>query len=129
MKLTIPVVASLAVAVAVALGAHAQSGGFKGPDTREVVTAAAATDLPDDSGVRLVGYIVEAIGSARYRFRDDTGEVGVSIARDGWRGLDVTPETRIEIVGEIDRDREILGNGRLFQSKVAIEVDSVSLAD
>jgi uncharacterized protein (TIGR00156 family) len=125
MKLALPFAASLAAAFA----AHAQPGGFKGPDAREIVTVAAATDLPDDSGVRLVGYIVEAIGSARYRFRDDTGEVVVAIGRDGWRGLEVTPEVRIEIVGEVDRDREILENGRLFKAKVEIEVDAVSLAD
>ena len=60
---------------AVALAANAQSGGFRGPDGRSTVTAVAVADLPDDSGVRLVGFIVEAIGSSKYRFRDDTGEV------------------------------------------------------
>lgn len=114
--------------LAVAVAAHAQSGGFRGPDSRTTVTAAAAADLPDDSGVRLVGFIVEAIGNARYRFRDDTGEVVVEIGRDAWKGLEVTPETRVEIVGEVDRDREILENGRIFKARVEIEVDSVELA-
>lgn len=120
---------SFAAVFAVALAAGAQSGGFRGPDSRTVVTAAEAAKLPDDSGVRLVGHIVEAIGSARYRFRDDTGELVVAIGRDDWKGLEVTPEMRIEIVGEVDRDREILENGRIFQAKVEIDVDSVRLAD
>ena len=114
---------------AVALAANAQSGGFRGPDGRSTVTAVAVADLPDDSGVRLVGFIVEAIGSSKYRFRDDTGEVVVEIDRDAWRGLEVTPEMRVEIVGEVDRDREILENGRIFQAKVEVEVDSVAIAN
>ena len=113
---------------AVALAANAQSGGFRGPDGRSTVTAVAVADLPDDSGVRLVGFIVEAIGSSKYRFRDDTGEVVVEIDRVAGKGLEVTPEMRVEIVGEVDRDREILENGRIFQAKVEIEVDSVALA-
>ena len=40
----------------------------------------------------------------------------------------MTPEMRVEIVGEVDRDRESLENGRIFQATVEIEVDSVALA-
>jgi uncharacterized protein (TIGR00156 family) len=113
----------------VSLAANAQPGGFTGPDARPAVTAAEATELPDDSGVRLVGYIVEAIGSEKYTFRDDTGTIVVEIDTHDWKGVSATPETRIEIVGEIDRERRVLQDGRIYGTKVTVEVGAIRLAN
>jgi uncharacterized protein (TIGR00156 family) len=71
MKLAYPI-AALAL---VALTAHAQSGGFSGPDNRRAVTTAEIAALDDDTSVRLVGYVVESVGDEEYTFRDETGTI------------------------------------------------------
>lgn len=122
-------VQSVAAFCVVGCAANAQPGGFTGPDSRPTVTAVAAAELPDDSGVRLVGYIVEALGSETYTFRDDTGTIVVEIDNEDWKGLSVTPETRVEIVGEVDRERRVLQDGRIYGTKVEIDVGAINLAN
>jgi uncharacterized protein (TIGR00156 family) len=115
MKLAYPI-AALAL---VALTAHAQSGGFSGPDNRRAVTTAEIAALDDDTSVRLVGYVVESVGDEEYTFRDETGTIVVEIDDDEWNGIEVTPTIRVEIAGEVDREGD----------KAEIEVDSIRLAD
>ena len=43
------------------LAANAQTGGFTGPDNRQSVTVAEVAGLPDDTEVRLTGYIVKKL--------------------------------------------------------------------
>ena len=99
---------SLAALCAVAAAAHAdpQAGGFKGPDNYQPVTVADTAGLADDSPVRLEGYVVRALGDEEYEFRDDTGTLVVEIDDDDWKGLEVTPEQRVQIHGEIDQERD-----------------------
>ncbi|MBV6424823.1 MAG: Protein YgiW [Steroidobacteraceae bacterium] len=106
----------LALAATVALGADT-AGGFKGPDNLQVSTAAAAAGLSDDTPVKLQGHIVKALGGERYEFRDETGTIVVEIDNKVWRGLEVTPETKIELRGEVDKE----------WNKVEVEADSVQL--
>jgi uncharacterized protein (TIGR00156 family) len=103
----------------VGLAAHAQTGGFSGPDNRRLVTAIEAADMPDNTSVRLVGYIVESVGEETYTFRDETGAIAVEIDADEWNGLDVSPNVRVEITGEVDRDLD----------STEIDVDAIRLAD
>jgi uncharacterized protein (TIGR00156 family) len=78
-------------------------GGFSGPGL-EVTLAAEASKLRDDSYVILRGNVIRHLGKDKYVFRDSSGEINVDIDRDKWLGQTVTPETVVEIRGEIDKD-------------------------
>ena len=84
-------------------GSGDQVGGFTGP--RQVVTVEQALGFRDDTPVILQGRIVRALGGEKYLFEDDTGTIIVEIDRKDWRGLTVGPNDRVEISGEVDRDR------------------------
>ncbi|MGL5291104.1 MAG: NirD/YgiW/YdeI family stress tolerance protein [Vibrionaceae bacterium] len=51
-------------------------------------------------------------------FSDGTGEIRVEIDHDDWRGVQVTPKTKLTIVGELDRNI----------SGMKVDVDTVFLA-
>lgn len=93
-------------------------GGFKGPDRTEQVSVAQALELGDDSQVRLTGVITESLGDEKYRFQDDSGTMIVEIDNDEWRGIEATPDTRLTIWGEIDKD----------WNETELDVDRVELA-
>lgn len=112
-------VISLWVLCIVAMSAQAQSGGFSGPDNRQIAMVSEISAMADDTNVRLVGYVVEVVGNDEYLFRDDTGTIIVEIDADEWNGIDVTPSLRVELSGEVDRERD----------KVEIDVDAVRIAD
>ncbi|MEX2490055.1 MAG: NirD/YgiW/YdeI family stress tolerance protein [Pseudomonadales bacterium] len=94
----------LSLSLAWTAASHAQ-GGFIGPGGASLVTVAEARELPDDSNVILEGYLVRVLDDdEEYEFRDDTGTIVVEIDDDDWNGVEATPEDRIQILGEIDRD-------------------------
>ncbi|HNP64568.1 MAG TPA: NirD/YgiW/YdeI family stress tolerance protein [Woeseiaceae bacterium] len=97
--------------------AYAQTGGFSGPDGRPLVTALEVQELADDTHVRLVGYIVRKTGDEEYEFKDDSGTLIVEIDDDDWHGLEVSPTDKVELTGEVDKERT--GN--------TIDVDSIRL--
>lgn len=101
----------------IAATAHAQNGGFSGPDGRELVTALNVQELADDTDVRLVGYIVQKTGDEEYEFKDDSGTLIVEIDDDDWHGLEVSPADKVQLTGEVDKERS--GN--------TIDVDSIRL--
>lgn len=101
---TLPLLAFCAVAVSAQ--ADPRNGGFQGPDNYQRVTVAETAGLPDDSDVRLEGFIVKALGDEKYEFRDDTGTLVVEIDDEDWGGLDVTPELRVQLHGEVDQERQ-----------------------
>jgi uncharacterized protein (TIGR00156 family) len=80
-----------------------REGGFSGPGL-EVSQAAEASKLRDDSYVILRGNVIRQLGEDKYVFRDSSGEINLDIDRDKWRGQIVSPETVVEIKGEIDKD-------------------------
>jgi uncharacterized protein (TIGR00156 family) len=87
--------------------AQAQTGGgFAGPgaNANAATTVKDALQLRDDSIVVLQGRIVASLGDEKYTFQDATGSVMVEIDDDDWRGITVTPETTLEIVGELDKE-------------------------
>lgn len=116
MKYPLPLLSLCAVACAA--NADQDSGGFTGPDNLKPVTVAEAGGLPDDTGVKLIGYIVKSLGDEDYEFRDDTGTLVVEIDDDGWHGAQVGPDDQVELAGEIDHE------GR----ETGVDVDSVRLA-
>lgn len=79
------------------------SGGFVGPGPG-LDTVDQALKLRDDAPVALRGNIVRHLGGEKYLFQDDTGSIAVDIDQRKWAGQNVTPQDRIEIHGEIDKD-------------------------
>ena len=91
-----------------------QGGGFRGPGP-DVITVAEARTLRDDTPVILRGYIERFLGNNRYLFTDDTGSITIEIERRVWGMLSVDENDLVEIIGEIDRDR----------NRVEVEVDRI----
>lgn len=82
---------------------NTQSGGFVGPDGTSTTVANAKT-LRDDTWVTLRGTIVERISDDLYIFKDESGTINVDIDHKRWNGVTVTPQDRVEIRGEVDKD-------------------------
>lgn len=80
-----------------------QTGGFVGPDG-SVTTVEAAKSMRDDTWVTLRGNIVERISDDLYLFKDNTGTINVDIDHKRWNGVTVTPQDKVEIRGEVDKD-------------------------
>ena len=80
-----------------------QTGGFVGPDV-SVTTVEAAKSMRDDTWVTLRGNIVERISDDLYLFKDNTGTINVDIDHKRWNGVTVTPQDKVEIRGEVDKD-------------------------
>lgn len=95
--------AALALTASAAMAAS-PAGGFEGPDSLQLTTASAATKLADDTPVKLQGYIIKSIGDERYEFKDSSGTITVEIDNDDWGGVQATPETKVEIRGEIEKE-------------------------
>lgn len=94
-------------------------GGFIGPQVQfSVVNVEQAKKMNDEDRVALRGYIVSSLGDEKYVFKDNTGSIQVEIDRKKWNGLTVTPDSLVEIKGELDTHR---------RREPDIDVDSISL--
>lgn len=96
-------------------------GGFTGPSmgittVKEVLNAGM---FSDGEPVLLMGNIKASLGGDIYLFSDKTGSIHVEIDQDKWRGLQVTPQTRVTISGDIDKE---------FNA-IKIDVDYIRLAE
>lgn len=83
-----------------------QQQGFNGP-TYGLNTVKAVLDagmFSDDMPVTLSGHISHSLGGENYTFTDGTGSITIEIEHDKWFGAQVTPETKIMIQGEIDKE-------------------------
>jgi uncharacterized protein (TIGR00156 family) len=103
-----------AILLALACLTAAAQEGYTGPGL-DSVTVEEAKALRDDTPVCLRGQIVRFLGDEKYLFSDDSGTIVVEIENRLWRGLSVSQDDSVEIVGEVDRD---------FR-KIEIEVDSI----
>jgi uncharacterized protein (TIGR00156 family) len=73
---------------------------------RYAVTVNEARNLPHDSWVVLTGIIAYSLPPPNdYTFRDSSGEITVDIGPKEWRGLSVGEADRIEISGEVKKER------------------------
>jgi uncharacterized protein (TIGR00156 family) len=100
------ILALLAAGAILATAQAQMGGGFVGPGPggNGATTIKEALELRDESIVVLQGRIVASLGDEKYTFQDATGSVMVEIDDDDWRGITVTPETTLEIVGELDKE-------------------------
>lgn len=100
--------------------AQPQQQGFSGP-THGINTVKGVVDagmFSDDTPVTLTGYLTSSLGGEHYTFTDGSGTMTVEIDHDKWFGLQVTPQTKITIQGEIDKEF----------NHIKIDVDHVRLA-
>jgi uncharacterized protein (TIGR00156 family) len=73
---------------------------------RYAVTINEARNLSHDSWVILTGNIVYSLPPPNdYTFRDSSGEITVDIGPKEWRGLSVGEADRVEISGEVKKER------------------------
>lgn len=80
-----------------------QKKGYPLSESGSVISAEAASKLPDDTRITLRGHIVKHLYSDHYLFRDASGEIKLEIDDDVWKNLVVTPEDLLEIYGEVDK--------------------------
>ncbi|MEZ5565989.1 MAG: NirD/YgiW/YdeI family stress tolerance protein [Gammaproteobacteria bacterium] len=111
------IAAGLALASSVAVAGSASSGGFTGPDNLTVVTVKEALGMRDDSPVKLQGYILQSLGDEKYEFKDDSGTMTIEVDNDDWRGVQASPDLKVELIGEIDKELR----------KTTLDVDVVRL--
>lgn len=79
---------------------------FTGPSgVAQATTVQAIGNARLGSTVTVTGNIVGHLREDYYTFRDQTGEMRVEIEREIWRRQEVGPETRVQLTGEVDRDR------------------------
>ncbi len=100
-------------------GPSVSMGGFSGP-TKGITTVQQVLDagiFSDDTPVVLTGYIQAALGKKKYLFADATGSITVDIDHKKWLGQTVTPETKVQLIGEIDREI----------SKIKVDVDLIKV--
>ena len=69
-----------------------------------VSTVSAAKSMADDTYVTLEGSIVSQVKNDKYIFRDSTGEITVEIDGEDWGGVNVGPNDRVRIYGEVDKE-------------------------
>lgn len=113
------VILAISMIICISASLAQTGGGFAGPGSASsATTVQQALSMRDDSPVVLTGKIVSSLGDEKYLFRDATGEIIIEIDDDEWRGITVTPDTTLEIVGEVDKE---------FMDKTKIDVDSFSV--
>lgn len=78
-------------------------GGFTGAMVSKI-TAVEAKELSDDTPVILEGNIVKHLGSHKYMFKDETGEITVEIKSKNWSGVRVGEDDKVILYGEVDKD-------------------------
>ncbi|MBR2299311.1 MAG: NirD/YgiW/YdeI family stress tolerance protein [Alphaproteobacteria bacterium] len=87
------------------LFANASYAQFEGPAANNsVITVKQALDLSDNARVALRGHITKSLGDEKYTFTDGTAEVMIEIDDEDWGGRKVTPESTVEIFGELDKE-------------------------
>jgi len=75
-------------------------------ERRSLITINEAQNLSHDSWVVLTGNIVFSLPQLNdYTFRDTSGEITVDIGPKEWRGLSVGVSDRVEISGEVKKER------------------------
>ena len=63
-----------------------------------------AKALQDDAPVTLRGQLERHLGGDQYLFRDEAGTITVEIKQRRWSGQSVSPQDKVEISGEVDKD-------------------------
>ena len=95
---------------------NSHGGGYSGPGP-DFATVKQAKSMDDDAQVALKGYIIQRIGSDKYLFRDDTGDIILDISDRRWEGQQITAADLVEIYGEVDKD----SFGRKMEIKIEVK--------
>jgi uncharacterized protein (TIGR00156 family) len=78
---------------------------FEGPGAAMTATTVKAVQrLHDDSPVTLIGYLIKKTGEEHYLFKDTTGTITVEIDDADFHGRKITPQTKIKLYGEVDKE-------------------------
>lgn len=109
----------MVAALTLSVDAHAQ---YTGPGTApaDSTVQQVLQDPQDDQDVTLRGYLLEKLSSEKYMFSDDTGQIRVEIEDDEFPNLDIGPDTRIEISGEVET---------AFMRQPEIDVEQLRILD
>ncbi|MCQ2914081.1 MAG: NirD/YgiW/YdeI family stress tolerance protein [Alphaproteobacteria bacterium] len=67
------------------------------------VSVEEAFKLNHGTQVVLEGEILRQAGKTLYKFKDETGEVYIEIPEKSWNGVDVGPNEKIQILGNVFR--------------------------
>lgn len=101
-------IAVLALSGLVAGSAFAQ---FTGPGARGTAARSVARTVAeilarpvDDQKVDLTGRLLEQTGRETFVFADDTGRITVEIDADDFPAQPISPEVRVRILGEVEKD-------------------------
>ena len=96
----------LIAAACAALLAAPAAAQFTGPSVQGQPTSVAdAQNSPAGRYVTLEGNIVAHLREDYYTFRDATGEIRVEIPGATFGGRQISPDTRVRIMGEVDTGR------------------------
>jgi uncharacterized protein (TIGR00156 family) len=99
------------------VGPSAEAG--KGNVTVVSTTVKAILDKPvDDMHVIINGNILKKLSHKKYIFSDRTGEITIEIDEDVFPQAQITPLTKVEILGEVERK---------FFKPVTIDVKSIKI--
>ena len=84
-------------------------GGFSGPNmgthtVKSVKSSGFFGLFNDDMPVVLTGHITHALGGEMYAFSDGTDSITVEIDHELWFGMNITPQNKVMIYGEVDND-------------------------
>ncbi|MBS9424865.1 YgiW/YdeI family stress tolerance OB fold protein [Photorhabdus caribbeanensis] len=105
----------------IAQTSQTQFGGFSGPDSTQppvqaapqggfvdqnarISTTQQVKNMRDDSWVVLEGHIESRIHSDHFIFRDNAGIVEVEVDHKYWNGQTITPQDRVRLEGEVDKE-------------------------
>lgn len=83
-----------------------KTGGFEGPVAgAKADTVAKAIKLGQDESAVLTGNVIASLADEKneYIFKDGTGEINVRISPKQFRGNVINPQTRVRLIGKIDK--------------------------
>ncbi|WP_109441472.1 NirD/YgiW/YdeI family stress tolerance protein [Acinetobacter haemolyticus] len=72
---------------------------------KNVVTVSQVAQLPDETGVTLMGQITKHLNSDHYEFKDRTGTISIEVDDDIWRKAGLKVGDHVRLVGEVDTHR------------------------
>lgn len=124
----LPLSSMALVAMMFSMSAAAQQGGFIGPggaqkqdmnESRAISTVSEALKQEDDTPVILQGNITRQLSHEYYEFKDASNKtITVEIDDDDWEGIQVTPQDKVQLEGEVERHRD---------GRIDVDVDRVTL--
>lgn len=90
--------------IVLSVAASTAAAQFTGPSTTgRAATVAQVEQARLGSYVTLTGHVVAHQRSSYFTFRDGSGDIRVEIDNDVWNNRQVGPETKVRLLGEVDR--------------------------